>query len=156
MSRLAVGLEAVEFINFEESRVRFDVSYPLRELPSEPGLMRMPATDQHRSWRIEVLETDLSDPIDLSCTVRSSVSVFPFLPEQHWLVRIETRFLDMLIRFATNQLTFSFQGPDADQKVEFSELYWACVGFSALFFDDISADDFPHLSRGNRQEELGI
>ncbi len=127
LSKLAIGLEAMEFIRFEAAQIRFGVTFPDQTMNAgQSGLLRIQPTDRDRSWTLRVSEGDQSNAIEFKCVVRSSAQAFPFLPEPYWLLRIETSLLDLIIRVASQQLTFSFTPPAFHYRLSLEEWHHTC------------------------------
>jgi hypothetical protein len=124
LAKAGVGLEAIDFFGLQASRTRFGLEIPDPSLaPSDKGQISITPSAPDEGWRIQSLDNHLSDPIELSCRVRSSVRAFPFLPQDCWLLRIETEFLNMVLGIKANKFQLSYKSPDPDQPIKYADFH---------------------------------
>ena len=110
--------------------------------PSHKGQISLIPSAPDEGWKLESLDNQFSDPIELSCRVRSSARAFPFLPQVYWLLRIETDFLNLVLAIATNNFQLSYKSPDPDQPINFGEFHR-----SVLILERLSSTTESHVGR---------
>jgi hypothetical protein len=135
LARVGVGLETIDFFGLQGSRIRFGLEIPDPTLgPSDKGQISIVPSAPYEGWKLQSLDNQYSDPIDLPCIVRSSARAFPFLPKDYWLLRIETEFLNIVLGIARNKLQLSYKSPDPDQPIKFSDFHRALLISERLSF----------------------
>ena len=135
LARVGVGLEAIDFFGFQASRIRFGLEIPDPSLgASDKGQISIVPSAPDEGWKLQSLDNQNSDPIELSCIVRSSARAFAFLPQDYWLLRIETEFLNVVLGLATNKLQLSYKPPDPDQPIKFTEFHRSLLILERLSF----------------------
>ena len=125
LARAAIGLEdTLEVSNFAIVRRRFDVEETdERFTAAEQGgfLSIGPSTPEQTSTLI-VSYPDGSRAVALRASERFSAAVFPMLPMDFWLLRLQAPLLDIVLDVGASRFNFRLDLPSDDKKVSLGDL----------------------------------
>lgn len=125
LARAAIGLdESLEVTSFSIAKKRFGVEETdPRFPPGEGGHLRIdPAKGEQRS-KVIFSRPDASESVVLPCSFRFSASVFPKLPKDYWMFRIQTRFLDLVLEHGTSRVNVALDPQTMATKLPLRELF---------------------------------
>jgi hypothetical protein len=124
LSRAAIGLdEALAISELAATTTRFGITEPSEKLSSREGaLLQIQPTPSELKSELVVSRPDGTGAISLKCSVRSAAAVFPQLPKEYWLLRFQTRLLDLVFGEVQNHFNARLVVPPDDQAIALSEL----------------------------------
>jgi hypothetical protein len=124
LSRSAIGLDdALAISDLVVTTTRFGITEPSERLSSREGAaVRIEPTASELESELVVSRADGSGAIPLKCSVRFSAAVFPQLPKEYWLLRFQTRLLDLVFGEAQGHFNARLLLPRDDEQITLSEL----------------------------------
>lgn len=124
LARAAVGLDnemKVRDVSFFRSR--FGVEEPDPTLPSAEVASISLGPETAEPISLLAGDPDGTEVIDLPVSARFSGAVFPMLPEKHWILRLQTLFLDLTFDFSVRRFNLRLALPPVDQHVAIEEFH---------------------------------
>lgn len=124
LSQAAVGLSgSIPIFDLFVLQERFGYSFPHPKFPnSETAKLEILESPSDKDWTLSVVNEHESSLISVPVSMRFSASVFPFLPEQYWLLRIQRPCIDIILRQNTGKLSITLTFPSADEPLCIREL----------------------------------
>lgn len=157
ISRAAVGLEdEIQVTGIKFARERFGQSRPDPEYPQlSAGKLSIRPCEADEGWSLAVLDSSRSEILATKCRMRFSGAVIPGLPEQYWIARIQTRFLDVLLDHGKKTTLVTLRLPPFPERVSPHEVSDA-LEFMGHVADRTQQIAQLHLRKGDRLVPLDM
>ncbi len=141
MADFALGIvEQLPVTGIQTRDLRFGIPLPRDDSPPIDGILSEFGPSSIGESTLVVSAADGLRNVSLCCATRTSMSVFPFLPKEHWKIRCTTPFISFTIRVSDSSMAFEFNTGDPSKPVslgEFSDLAEVIAIFHQSKGDDI-------------------